>query len=655
MQLIDVTAHSGRIHVSHEDQLRLNADVGEGLRQLSGSEAGTSSVTESVFDFWLQEYELSVSVRPRDRELFGEVNTVLNFADTMVHLTASLTVETLNAPLFELPVSLPEGWQPLVIAAADGTALKWRVGSEPNTIIVEPPIPVAAGQLLSVQIQMSRAIDDPSTIQQLSLPAVLASDVTIVGGTYRISSASDLKVTPVRIEGLVPIHDASEAMMFNTQGTTFSGDLTIERTVPRISATSEIRFHADSRQLTTRATLTVDVMSGTIRELDLRIPDWAGDEVRFAVLSIGQVPGNQDELVPNAVAIIEQSIGEAVDGQRVVHLKFDRRMAGSVVLNTLFQTQRNVEDPIPAAMIQVVGAVRQHGLVVAEASPEQHLSVVTEDGAFAGLTATDAGLVDKAPEHSDRRVALVFRHVQPDYSLTLNEQRYTTQTVPSAVCQQVRNISLLNESDSIQRVCEVDLLCVGVQTLRFALPNPETSYLWSTVLNGEAIEVRRDGEDYLVAIPANSDQVSHSLKLLFEDAQDSSDMLGKTEQHSVAFAIDTEPGQRQLIDILDQTWEVQYPKTSALLDYDGGFHAVSDVSSSGWLQSFGSTLSWPTVDQAKDRLIPLGIFFAILVRNHSRGYPSEMDYPGRTLSLWIPVPVDSSCDSGGKRSCQSRI
>ena len=202
-----------------------------------------------MFDFWLQDYKLSVSIRPRDRELFGEVNTVLNFTDTMAYVTASLTVETLNAPLFELPVSLPQNWQLLQVASADGNVLKWRATSEPNQIVVEPAAPVAAGQMLSLNVQLNRSIEDPSTRREVPLPAVLTPNVTIVGGRYQITSASDLKVTPVRIEGLVPALEVSEALIFTTQGTTFSGELTVERTVPRISATSEVRFHADARHL----------------------------------------------------------------------------------------------------------------------------------------------------------------------------------------------------------------------------------------------------------------------------------------------------------------------------------------------------------------------------------------------------------------------
>jgi hypothetical protein len=610
--LNDLTAHTGRIHISHEDQLRLNAEAGAGLRQLSGADVAGMSFNDSVFDFWIQDYQLAVTVRPRDRELFAEVDSSLSFADTMAFLTSTQTIETLNAPLFDLNLSVPADWQLNQVTSPDGVPIPWRASTTENQITVEPVQPVAAGQLLTVVLQFSRSIPDPSTPQQIPLPVVLADDAHVVAGSYQIAAASDLSVAPIELQGLLPVADTNGAMIFTTQGTRFSGQLMIERRVARISTTSEIRLHATARQLTTSGTLTVDVMSGTIRELDLRLPESIDSDPRFEVVSIGQIAGRQDQGVPSSIAIIEQSADDPVDGYRTFHLKFDRRFAGSLVLKTLIQSAREQGDAIAVPTIQTVDAVRQHGLIVAEASPDQRLSVDETEGAFSGLTATDAGLVDPATEETGRRVVLVFRFVQPDYSLSLQETIYSTQTVPSAVAERLHNVSLLTDNGTILRSCRVNLRCVGVQTLRFTLPNPESSFLWSTVLNGEAIEVRRDESAYLVALPSNTDQTAHHLEILFEDSQDTQNTLGMTEQQSVEFSIDTERGQSQSIDVLEQTWEVQYPRDSVLLDYGGGFHPLDELESPGWLQSITSLLVWPSLDRLQNRLTPIVISLMIL-------------------------------------------
>lgn len=105
-----------------------------------------------------------------------------------------------------------------------------------------------------------------------------------------------------------------------------------------------------------------------------------------------------------------------------------------------------------------------------------------------GLFVADAGLVGGSPATTGRRVALIYRFVQPGYAFDVTETRFATDTVPAAVCEQLANVCTLNDSGSIQRRCQARIRSSGVQTLRFALPGGEGhSFLWSTMLNGEPV------------------------------------------------------------------------------------------------------------------------------------------------------------------------
>ncbi|MDG1898173.1 MAG: hypothetical protein P8J37_24995 [Fuerstiella sp.] len=612
VEFVDITSHTGRLFVAHERQLRLMSTVGGGIRQLSTAEAEGARPQDEVFDFWMQDFRLLVAVRPRDRELFGEVNSVLSVIDTTASFQCEITIETLNAPLFEATLTPPDGWQVGDISTADGMPLKWRAGATANQLVVKPATPVEPGRLFSLSVPFIRTISDPDETQTLTLPVVTVADTLIVGGTYQVSAATDLNIAPIDMVGLSPVGDEDGTLLFRTQGTTYSGKLTVTRKPVRISSRSVLRSWMDTRQSTIEAIVTVDVTNGTTRTLELTLPEALGEQVRFDVVSIAQVPGFSDPQVPAAVTISEQTADVAEDNDRTFSLTFDKRVTGAITLKTRIQRPRDDGRELTVPFVRVKNAVRQHGLLVFEALPEQRLFQADGNAAISGLTVADAGLVEPPPESSGRRVALVYRYIQPEYSLNLEEARFETQTVPSAVCEQMANVSLLSETGTIQRSCTASFRCVGVQTLRFTLPQSEPSFLWSTILNGEAVEVRRDEADYLVAIPTNSDQTEHTLEILFESTASDAAGFGTTTQQSLRLSIDTDDGKASPIDVLEQKWDVRYPDNMMMLAHDGGFHPLHPLEQPGWLQYLAGEFRLPTLQSTTTRLMTVGMILLML-------------------------------------------
>ncbi len=616
VQFSEVTAHTGRLVVKHEDGLRLVSETGGGVRRVSAAELGLST-DASVFDFWLQEFVLQVAAKPRDRELFVETSVLLAIDDTTATFNALLVVETLNAPLFELLVTVPADWQLTSVETSEISNLKsqiaipWTATSEPNQILVRPAQPITPGQLMTLVLRMTRTIADPDTEQKLTLPVVTAADTTTVGGSYIVRFADDLTVAPLSLTGLTPIAGSGTEQVFQNLGTTVSGELSIVRKPSRLAGRSVLKTWADSRQQSLDAEIITDVLSGTIRTLTIRLSESLGPDVRFTVRSVGPVPGIQQTRAIRPVTIIEQSAGTPADGLRPFTLKLDHRFAGSLSLHAFVQQPRSDAAPIEAPIVQVQDAVRQHGVLVFEASPEQQLSVGPEVSSIPGLFVADAGLVDAPEVSTGRRVALIYRFVQPGYAFQVNETRFVTNTVPSAVCEQLANVCTLNDSGSIQRSCEAKIRSSGVQTLRFTLPDADRSFLWSTMLNGEPVEVRRDGGDYLVAVPTNSESQEHVLKVLFESDSRQSGPFGRTEHGPIQFSIDAGKLQAIPIDVLQQTWRVHYPQSSLLVDSDGQFRPTSGIDQPGWLVSL-IEIAWPETSDLPRRLIPLAIFFVVL-------------------------------------------
>ena len=650
LQFSDVTAHTGRLVVTHEDGLRLVSETGGGVRRVSAAELGLST-DASVFDFWLQEFELQVAAKPRDRELFVESSAVLAIDDTTATFNASLVVETLNTPLFELLITLPADWQLTSVESGERGGVRppvqdspptyqpvpWTSTSEPNQILVRPAQAIAPGQLMTLVLKMTRTIADPDNEQKLALPVVTAAETTTVGGSYLVRFSDDLTVAPLSLTGLTPIAGSGTEQVFQNLGTTVSGELSIVRKPSRLASRSVLKTWTDSRQQSLDAEIITDVLNGTIRTLTIRLSESLGPDVRFTVRRVGPVPGIQQTRAIRPVTIIEQSAGTPADGLRPFTLKLDHRFAGSLSLHAFVQQPRTDAAPIAAPIVQVQDAVRQHGVLVFEASPEQQLSVGPEVGSIPGLFVADAGLVDAPEVSTGRRTALIYRFVQPGYAFQVNETRFVTNAVPSAVCEQLANVCTLNDSGSIQRWCQAKIQSSGVQTLRFVLPDAERSFLWSTMLNGEPVEVRRDGSAYLVALghdssgfqggggyfslapeekpgieePPTSESQHDVLTVLFESDSRKSGAFGQTDQGPVQFSIDAGKLQAIPIDVLQQTWRVHYPQSSLLVDSDGQFRPTSGVDQPGWLVSLGH-IAWPETSELPRRLVPLGIFFLVL-------------------------------------------
>ena len=560
------------------------------------------------------------SVKPRDRELFADVQSVLSIADSLASFRCTTTIESLNAPLFEIPVLLPEGWQILDVKGNNNASVNWRATSSPNRILVQPPNPVPSGGLITFTVEMNKAIEDPANEQNLELPVVSAEKALLIGGTYEVSTANDLTVSPTTINGLSPIGSNNGRIVFETQGTTYSGQVSVKRKAARLAARSMLTSWMDVRQKTVEGFVTVDVLNGTVRELELELPKNLGEDVRFSVASIAQVPGVNDQVVPSSLMIREQVESATSDDTRTFKLTFDKRFVGSVTLKTKVQQAREETTQLTAPFIRVTGAIRQHGLVVFEAFPEQQLSP-SADFANSGLQPADASLVTAPDPSTSRRTALVYRFIQPNYSLTINELRYDTEAVPSAVCPVVSNISVLNDSGDIQRSATATIRCVGVQTLRFRLPNESEAFLWSTALDGEPVEVRKDDLDYLVSLPVDSQAKDHTLEVLFTTPQKLSSVFGQIDQDPISLAIDSDAGISTDIDILQQTWDVRFPSSSLIMNHDGDFHPQRTLDQPGWLQHAKSWFSLPSGKTLFNRLIPVlfvlaGLFVttALLVR-----------------------------------------
>lgn len=618
VQFAGMTTHQGRLVITHDEGLRLLSKPGRGIRRIAATDSGLPA-DAVVYDFWNQEFELEVTAAVRDRELFAESDGILSITDSLVTFQSGLTIETLHAPLFEMTLGIPAGWELLSIESGAGAesgvvpqGITWTPGSDPTEIRIRPVRPVAPGQLLSLNMTLNRSTGDPDVEQSLELPVVTLADTTTTGGTYRIRFSDDLVVTPLRLQGLTPLGGQESELVYQNPGVTVSGMLSIIRKPARLAARSVLRTWTDSRHLTFDGEITVDVLHGTVRTLLIRLSESLGPDVRFHIVTTGAVPGTDLVRPVQQVTITEQIAGDPADGLRPFTLKLDQRFAGSITLQAFAQQPRPKNGKIAAPVVQLQDAVRQHGVLVFEAAPDQELNVPGEIRSIPGLFAADAGIVEPPSAASGRRVAMMFRFVRPEYAFEVSELRYASSAVPSAVCDCLDNICVLADTGNIQRWSRAHMRSSGVQTLRFSLPGDDgNSFLWSVMFNDEPVEVRSDNGQYLLAVPAGADAQEYSVTILYETNQAETSRFGSTVQEPVRISIDAADHDGVLIDVLKQTWRVYYPQESLLVDSDGEFRPVEGIDQPGWLASL-TTFHMPDFSRLARIAGPLAFFFLCL-------------------------------------------
>lgn len=610
LEFVNVTSHAGQLLIRHESGLRLTSESGSGVRQITPDGLPPGLADASVFDFWQQQFELRVAVKPRDQELFSEVNTTLSISDSLVVVSAFVTVETLNAPLFELPVIIPPDWH-LSSVTSPGVAVDWRTGTDPTRIVVIPATPIPQDGMLQLELQLQRNIPDPESEQRLAMPFVTPDQTTIVGGLYTIAFAADLSVSPVSVDGLAPVTGTGSRLVFRRLSSVVSGELSVVRKVPQLTSRSELRMWSDTRQHSVVAWVTIDVTFGTTREVTVELSEQLGADVRFDVVGTSPVPGGGSQPYTGHTGISEQTPLDPVEGMRPFVLKLHNRFAGSLALRAFVQQPSVGDQPLNAPVVRVRNAVRQHGLLVFEAYPEQELIPSNDVAQLDALSSADPGVVSPPESGTGRRIALTYRFVKPEYAFTVNRVQLGTETVPAAVCELMDTICLLNDSGRIQYWCRANFRTSGVQTLRFTLPPDTAPFLWSTLLNDEPVEVREDRGDYLVAVPPQSDNAALRLEILFDTVAVDPDAFGRLDQSPVRFAIDSGDLTSLPISVLQQEWTIRYPETTALVENDGPFRAVNGTDQPGWFRGL-FTGELPSLEKVGERAVPIAFVAAVL-------------------------------------------
>ena len=632
LSITNVTSHIGQVVVQHPAGVRLRIEETEGVRRATQDQKPTADMPDEMskfnateflrFDVWQPAFVLRLTTQPKQREVQTAVAAVLDVNATGLDLQALLTVVTHFAPLFEVDVRLPADWT-VLSAQRDNTVLKWQVLTQEagvNQLRILLDQPLAAEATATIRLSLRRDVQgwpveaEPITVD---LPELFLPQSSLNEGTFVVRGDDDLDLASLDLTGLdtVPLKADYERLRFQSQDTRYSGKLKVTRKPSRI-ATQTITFgRLDPQTMHAFIQAIIDVQGGGVRTLKVALPESAGTALRF-----------QSPVRP----IIEQKPGAVQNGERVWTLQFDQRVRGTIPLFCDIDLPRGDAKEFQVPQARFVDAERQNGFQAVEASGEQRLTIDARsaDGvALADVDALDLPPVFYTPKE---RVVAVYRNVTASAKLTLSEERFDKLPVPTAVCPMLKVTSVLGKTGELQHRADFQLTAVGVQGLRVTLP--AKTLLWATLVDGKPVEVRRQGDIYLVPLSVLSQGNvqgagphaggTRHLQLFYRSEVDALTRFGSIEQPPPELSVQTGQGTSQPVDVLDQRWELYYPSRTLLVGSNGAMEPEQKLDETSLLGRLNTGVRVPTLTelswQAFSVIVTLGVI-ALFVIAYRKG------------------------------------
>ncbi|MDA1018235.1 MAG: hypothetical protein O3A00_27750, partial [Planctomycetota bacterium] len=618
LKLANVTSHTSRIVVRHPLGTRLRSVAETGVRTAEVTPRNRAPLPAErnlgarVFEAWQEDFVLTFETQPKEREILAKIDSVLNVRQSNVELTSQITLATLYAPLFEFEVQLPADWT-VESVLSGGQRLEWRLvprqaGS--HSVRIELPQPLEPQQTRELTLKANRiienwdadAVDRPA---EFPLPEILLPDAGVSDGSYRLRADEDLDVVALDVRGLDPMsHGAhGERAAYRYQDSRFSARIEVSRKPSSITTECLVHTRLDQEGLRSHIECAVDLQGGGLRNLEVAVSAAVGDRARFSVAS--------------GIQIVEQKFDREIeiDGHsyRVWKLRFDRRLTGRHVLITDVEVARPTDGAIDAPKLRVLTAERESGFVVIEASGDQQLTITARDHRDRELPEVDqvdviGSEVDYQPQE---RIVATYRFVNGQYSVTLGETRFEKSNVPTAVCHSLAIKSVLAKNGDIQNRAVAEFSAIGVQGIRVQLPDDAT--LWSTLLDGSPVVVRKLDGKYLVPLSGGDSESVRTLALFYRSQlADRMEGRGSIEQAPPRLAVDV-GGDEQPLEVLDQSWTMDYPRDVHLTSSSGRFEPVSPLVRTDLLSFFQQSLSIPTAARATNTGIGLALIVAVVL------------------------------------------
>ncbi len=302
LTLQNVSSHTGTLLLERPAGVRLQITQTSGVRPVAA--ASTQPVQEgnsgSQFDLWREDFQLEFVPATREREVQAAMSTLVSLGPQGADLMTTIDLETRFAPLFEVDIVIPSAWQ-VVSATAAGVNSRWQlINDEGGRSRVRIPLssPLKPGE--NRAFSLAAHFEPPGwpvagVPVRMPLPEVRLPQAGVIEALYGVTADSDLEVIPVDIQGLTPARQSDVDTLnrqlaafqktvrlgFTYQDSVFQGQLEIRRLPARLTSTLVLLSRIDAQAVATHFEAQLAIGGGGVRELQVRLAESAGRDLRF--------------------------------------------------------------------------------------------------------------------------------------------------------------------------------------------------------------------------------------------------------------------------------------------------------------------------------------------------------------------------------------
>ncbi|MCA9080712.1 MAG: hypothetical protein KDA58_09150 [Planctomycetaceae bacterium] len=351
----------------------------------------------------------------------------------------------------------------------------------------------------------------------------------------------------------------------------------------------------------------LEISGGGLRELQFVFDEAAGTDLRFDVLPLQLNVGNGIAYVP--VRLIEQQFSDPNNGQRTLTVKLDRHLVGAATLRGMLQIPRDVQGQrVAVPNWSLANAEQQSGYLAVEAANDQRVEMNALTSDDVPLRSVDPIDFPAAMYQPSERIVAAYQHVRPDWQLSIAEQRFDRVAVPTAVGHQSHVTSVVSPTGEMQHALELSFSAIGVQSLLMQLP--ERAELWSTLLDGQPVEVRRTPQGYQVPLLSRGAvEQQRTLSVVYQTAGAPLSQTGELVSQPPVFSVLSGSGEPQSLEILQQTWDLKTPRSTVLLGSRGLFEPTTRLDRGVLFGTLEDLIQLPSAD----RLSTMGLALAVVM------------------------------------------
>lgn len=633
LSLTSATSHLVQIIVQAASGLRLQPVEATAVRRITAAEAAEPEPTNTVeggqplrYAAWREDFALLFVTQPRARELQATIATRVDVGASELDLRSSVAVQSRFAPLFDFDLVLPADWTVTEVLHGNVPA-SWRVmpieaGSHQLRISFQPAIPADGRVNLTVSARRIPSENWPIEDQplQITLPEVYLPQAGVTDGRYMVAADDDLDLSVEGLSGLTPVrlsHQEQQLaraprLVYEYQDTRFQGALRVTRKASRL-AVQTLAFHRLDREMVlSHLEARVVSQGGGLTKLELALPESAGTDLRFRVVTPTDGRG---VAMPS---ITEQTTAEPANGARLWTLRFDQRVFGLLWLVVDIQTPRGAsvtEFVFPG--LTVTGADRQSGQIAVEGQTDQQLKLSATDSAGQPLKELDPADVFVPVGYVPRdRIIAAYETVRPGTRITAAETLFERLPVPTAVCDKAVLATVIGKAGSLQHLAQFQVRAIGIQSLQVELP--AGAGLWATLIDNNPVEVRRapgDSEATVYLIPFSSSKTpgtARTLQLFYDTTIEGLESTGHLRQTPPHVAVVSGDGTAQPLEILEQEWTLYHSADSDIATRNGAFETATQPVAPGLLGWLQQNVRLDTEARLSSKLIAVGAALVVV-------------------------------------------